>query len=182
MPSFPDTSVSGRFTVKPIYFAGSRLNSALAHRNPAIEMAAHQAMLMIALLPIGVPIRSPRIVSMTGVKGWYSANQRSAVGIESVGTNALPKNGSRIRGMGMLLAVSTLSLTRPSATVSQVIAQETIASTPMAATHSRGPAVGRQPTSSATPVTTAMAIAVWIMAPRTWPVSTEAREDRKSVV
>src|SRR5215213_6195990 len=94
----------------------------------------------------------------------------------SVGTNPLPRNGSRIRGMGRLLAVSTLLVLRPNATVSQVIAQETIASTPIAAIHSRAPAVGRNPTSSATPTTTATAIAVCIMAPRTWPVSTEARE------
>ena len=33
---------------------------------------------MTALLPIGRPMSSPRRVSMIGVKGWYSANQRSA--------------------------------------------------------------------------------------------------------
>ena len=46
-------------------------------------MPAHQAVAMAALLPIGVPRRRPRTVSMIGVKGWYSANQRSAVGIEA---------------------------------------------------------------------------------------------------
>ena len=35
--------------------------------------------------------------------------------------------------------------------------------------------MGRKPTSSATPMTTAMLSIVWIRLPRTWPVSTEAR-------
>ena len=59
-------------------------------------------------MPIGVPVRKPRKVSMNGVNGWYSANQRTAVGIEPVGTNPLPRNGSSSRGIGRLLAVSTL--------------------------------------------------------------------------
>ena len=46
------------------------------------------------LLPIGVPRSSPRSVSMIGVKGWFSANHRSAAGIDSVGTKPLPRNGS----------------------------------------------------------------------------------------
>ena len=62
---------------------------------------------------------------MIGVNGWYSANQRSPAGIESVGTNPLPRNGSRISGIGRLLAVSTLLLTRPSATDSQTSANVT---------------------------------------------------------
>jgi hypothetical protein len=51
---------------------------------------------------------SPRTVSMMGVKDWNSANQRSATGIVSVGTNPLPRSGREINGMGILLAVSTL--------------------------------------------------------------------------
>ena len=78
---------------------------------------------------------------MMGVKGWYSANQRTPAGIESVGTNPLPKNVSRIRGMGRLLALSTLLVTMPSATDSQVRANVIIARTPFAAIHSTGPAV-----------------------------------------
>ena len=50
---------------------------------------------------------------MIGVKGWFSANQRIAAGIESVGTNPLPRNGRRIRGIGRLLAVSTLLRDQP---------------------------------------------------------------------
>ncbi|HEX9132241.1 MAG TPA: hypothetical protein VF844_08105 [Ktedonobacteraceae bacterium] len=45
-------------------------------------------------MPIGVPSSSPRSVSMTGVKGWYSANQRIPAGIESGRTNALLVSGS----------------------------------------------------------------------------------------
>ena len=84
---------------------------------------------------------------MIGVKGWFSANQRIAAGIESVGTNPLPRKGSRIRGIGRLLAVSTFLETSPSATASQITAKVTIVSRPIAATHSSGPAVGPNPMS-----------------------------------
>ena len=45
---------------------------------------------------------------MIGVNGWCSANHASPAGIESVGTKPLERNGSRIRGIGALLAASTL--------------------------------------------------------------------------
>ena len=48
---------------------------------------------------------------MTGVNGWCSANQRTPAGIESVGTNPLPRNGSSSRNIGRLLAMTTLALT-----------------------------------------------------------------------
>jgi len=51
-----------------------------------------------------------------------------------------------------------------------------IARTATVATHSTGLALGRNPISSATPVTTARVSIVWIMLPRTWPVSTEGRK------
>src|SRR5262249_26355954 len=113
--------------------------------------------------------------SMNGVNGWYSAKARNAAGIESVGTNPLPMNGRNTSGMGRLLADSTFLATRPNATDSQVNANVIIARMPTAATHSTGPAVGRNPTSSATPVTSAMLSNVWIMLPTTWPVSTDTR-------
>jgi hypothetical protein len=56
---------------------------------------------------------------MKGVNGWYSANQRSPVGIESVGTKPLPRKGRNTRGWGRLLAASTVLATRPNATQSQ---------------------------------------------------------------
>jgi hypothetical protein len=60
-----------------------------------------------------------------------------------------------------LLAVSTLFVTRPRATDSQVSANVTITRTAIAASHSSGFAVGRNPTSSATPMTAAGPIIVW---------------------
>lgn len=46
--------------------------------------------------PRGVPSRSPRTVSMIGVKGWSCANQCNQPGIEAVGTKPLPSRGSRV--------------------------------------------------------------------------------------
>jgi hypothetical protein len=45
----------------------------------------------------------------------------------------------------------------------------------MAAIHSRGPAVGANPSASARPRTTAIAISVWIRLPTTCPVRTDTR-------
>ena len=112
---------------------------------------------------------------MNGVNGWYSAKTRSAAGIDSVGTKPLLRNGSRSSGMGVLLADSTVRAAMPSATVSQVSANVMIASTPTVASHSTGVADGRKPISSATPRTKPTAIAVWIIAATTWPVSTDTR-------
>jgi len=67
-------------------------------------------------------------------------------------------------------------VTKPNATHSQVSARVIIARTATVATHSTGLALGRNPISSATPVTTARVSIVWIMLPRTWPVSTEGRK------
>src|ERR1700730_12322078 len=75
-----------------------------------------------ALWPIGPPVSRPRTVLITGVNGWYSANQRTAVGIECVETKALPRTGRTISGVGALLAASTVLAARPSATDSQVSA------------------------------------------------------------
>ena len=48
------------------YRIGSRLNSARAHRYPASARPADEATAIMALSPIGVPISSPRTVSMMG--------------------------------------------------------------------------------------------------------------------
>jgi hypothetical protein len=65
----------------------------------------HQAMARIALLVlIGVPNNSPRSVSMTGVKGQYSANQRIQHAIVSGRTNALPVNARSWKLRERLLA------------------------------------------------------------------------------
>ena len=50
-----------------------------------------------------------------------------------------------MRNIGVLLAVSTLLAARPSAVASHTNAKENSASTPIAASHARGPAVGRKP-------------------------------------
>ena len=55
-------------------------------------------------------------------------------------------------------------------------ARVSIANTPAAAIHSTGPAVGRKPSSSATPITAAAVSRLRIMLPATWPVSTDERE------
>src|SRR5260370_22415028 len=80
--------------VPSTYRTELRLYTARAHRYPTRVRPTHQATARTALLPIGVPSSSPRSVSMTGVKGWYSANQRIPIGIESGRTNALLVNGS----------------------------------------------------------------------------------------
>ena len=49
----------------------------------------------------------------------------------AVGTKALPRNGSRVRNIGVLLAVSTLFAARPSAVASQISASANSASTPI---------------------------------------------------
>src|SRR2546430_11079770 len=106
-----------------------------AHRYPSRAIPPHQATAMIALLPVGVHRSSPGTVSVAGVKGWYSANQRKPAGIEPVGTKPLPRNGSSSRNIGRLLAVSTLLLTRPRATDGKMSAKLISGRAPIAATH-----------------------------------------------
>ena len=89
-------------------------------------------------------------MSMTGVNGWYSANRAAPAGIDSVGTKPLPKNGRSTAASGCCWR-SRRSGESPIATESQTRAKVAIASTPSAAIHSSDVAVGRNPTSSATP-------------------------------
>src|ERR1700754_3261381 len=108
-------------------------------------MPVHQAVAMAALLPMGVPRRRPRMVSMIGVKGWYSANQRRAVGMESVGTKPLPRKGSRTRGIGALLAAWGVGEWCQGRTDSEVMATGNGVSSPAAPSHSVTVAFGRKP-------------------------------------
>jgi hypothetical protein len=94
--------------------------------------------------------------------------------MDSVGTNPLPMKGSRVKIIGVLLAVSTLLATRPRATDSQVSAMVSSNSTPVTASHSTKPAVGENPMSRATPSTTTSPNTVWMTVPTTCPVSTDA--------
>src|SRR5262249_61578156 len=86
-------------------------------------MPMPQARAAIACVPMGPPLRRPRMVWVTGVKGSYSANWRSPAGMVAVATNALDRNGSRVRNMGVLLAVLTLFAARASAGGSQMRAK-----------------------------------------------------------
>src|SRR3984957_11766867 len=126
-------------------------------------MPAHQAPAAMACAATGPPVSSPRTVSVMGVNGWYSANHRSPAGIDPAGTNPLPRNGSTIRNIGVLLADSTVLAASPRATVSQVNANAAAASIPAGASPPSGPASGRNPISTATPRTSATLSADWIM-------------------
>src|SRR5579862_293004 len=81
----------------------------------------------------GPPVIRPRMVWVTGVNGSYSANWRSPAGMLAVGTNPLDRNGSRVRNIGVLLAVSTLLAARPSAADSQISPNANSAAIPAAA-------------------------------------------------
>src|SRR5215469_4682109 len=134
-------------------------------------MARLQAIAITALLPIGPPVSRPRTVLITGVNGWYSANQRIAVGIECVETKALPRNGRTMSGVGALLADSTVLAARPRATASQTRARVNRTRMPAAASQFVALVVARKPVSSAIAVTAAIPSTVWITAPPTWPAS-----------
>ncbi len=82
-------------------------------------------------------------MSMMGVNGWCSANQRTAVGMVSTGTNPLPRNGRSSRIMGVLLAVSTLRALSPMATHSQLRAIPSRTNRPSSASQSSASASGR---------------------------------------
>src|SRR5262245_40287748 len=116
-------------------------------------MTTHQAMAMMPLSPSGTPNRRLRRVSVIGVNGSCSTDQASGPGIDAVGTKAELRNTNSVRIIGRLLAVSTLSVTIPSATDSQLIANAVSASTPTAPSQAIGSVVGRKPTSSATTTT-----------------------------
>src|SRR5215469_11593054 len=130
-------------------------------------MARIQARAMTALLPMGAPVSRPRTVLITGVNGWYSANQRMAVGIVLVSTKPLPRNARMMSGVGALLADSAVLAARPRATDSQVKAKANRTRMAAAASQSVALVEERKPVSTATAVTATMASTVWITAPPT---------------
>jgi hypothetical protein len=85
---------------------------------------------------------------------------------------------TKISGIARVFAPSGVFAKSPAATVSQVTAKVSAASTPTTASHSTGVASGRKPSASATPMTTVSASAVRTKLPITWPVSTDARDTR----
>ena len=103
-----------------------------------------QAMATMAWLPTAASVSNPRTVSTTGEKGSYWENCRSPSGMVAVRTNPLPRKGSRIRNMGVLLAVSTLLAARPRATASQISANANRTSTPIVASHANRPGCGAE--------------------------------------
>src|SRR5262249_905098 len=108
------------------------VNVERAHSQPTSVSPTHQAIAVIAVVADGVPFNSPRMVSMIGVNGWYSANCFAPGPILSAGTNALLRNGRRTSGTTAKAAFSAVFAARPNATVSQPIA--TTVSTIMPAT------------------------------------------------
>src|SRR5215470_10025701 len=102
----------------------------------------------------------PRTVLITGVNGWYSANQRIAAGIDCVSTKPLPRNARMMSGVGALLADSTVLAARPRATDSQVRAKANRTRMAAAASQCVALVVARKPASSAIAVTAVAATAV----------------------
>jgi hypothetical protein len=105
----------------------------------------HATAAMAWLVPTEVSVSSPRRVWVTGVKGWYSAHWRRPAGMVAVGTNPLLRNGSRVKNVGVLLAVSTLFAASPSAADSHTRAKVNSTRIPRAASQASGSAVGRNP-------------------------------------
>src|SRR5579883_2164708 len=106
--ALPSSSLRGCVRLSSHRGLGSRSYRRRDQTYDSAAVPAHQAIVMTRLSPIFVPVSRPRSVSLTGVKGSYSANQRMPAGSELVGTKPLPRNGRRIRNIGELLAVSTL--------------------------------------------------------------------------
>src|SRR5687768_12557102 len=94
-------------------------------------MAAHHASATYAVLPTGAPVSSARRLSTTGVNGWCAVNQRTPAGIDSAGTNALDRNGSR-NWIGSVapFAPATVLAIRPKAAESQASAKANAATMP----------------------------------------------------
>src|SRR5258708_38420229 len=98
---------------------------------------------------------------MTGVKGWYSANQRIPTDIESGRTKALLVNGRMSWKMReRLLAPAGVLPIRPKTTAIQESAKVNSATRPSAASQAGGLVVGGKPASKATPMNRGMLIAV----------------------
>jgi hypothetical protein len=92
-------------------------------------------------------------VSAIGVTGWCSAIQERPSGIVSAGTKALLRYGANAATNVIALAASTLRAIRPKHAASHEIAVISASSSPATASQSSGPACGRKPASSATPMT-----------------------------
>lgn len=114
-------------------------------------IAKHQTTASQPELSRGVPTSQARIVSITCVNGWFSANARRAAGIVSVGTKALDINVSgKIITKPTHWAASRLFTINPRIADSQDIARVKITASPTTNSHSCKPAFGRNPTKNPT--------------------------------
>ncbi len=120
-----------------------------------------------------MPTSNPRSVSVIGVNGWFSATHASPLDIESVGTNALLTNGRNCNGNAEVLAPATVFAPMPKAMPSQVNASASSTSNPAAASQPVTPADGRNPFSTATPITSVRLTTVLSRLLSACPVSTE---------
>ena len=115
-------------------------------------------------------VSSPRMVSMTGVNGWFCANQRTRPAWRPPDERAADeRQDGHEQGPAGALA------NRPSATVSQVSAKASRANSPAAAIQAGGPATDRKPSASAIATTRTPLSMVRITLPATVPVSTDVR-------
>jgi hypothetical protein len=88
---------------------------------------------------------------MTGVNGWFAANQRTpSPDMALVGMNALLMKGRKAGMSARLFAPAGALASRPNATVSQVRAIVSIVNTAATAIQAVGPAEDRNPSASAT--------------------------------
>ena len=71
-----------------------------------IRIPMHHAIATQILFPTGWLFKSARIASTIEVTGWFFAKIRTAVGIDSVGTNAELINGKNISGYENAIAPS----------------------------------------------------------------------------
>src|SRR5688572_28438148 len=88
------------------------------------------------------------------VTGWFSANARTGLGIEVVGTKAELMKGRKISGYANALAPSTELAVRPGITASQVSASVNRIRLPATASHPSTSAPDRKPIARATSRTT----------------------------
>src|SRR6185437_1099879 len=105
---------------------------------------------------------------MIGVNGSFAANQRAPpLAIDSDGMNALLMKGRKAGISARLLAPAGVLASSPNATVSHVSVIVSMMNTPVAATHSIGLAVDRNPISMATATTRIPLISVLVVLPMT---------------
>ena len=130
-------------------------------------MAAHQAMAMMPLLPIAVPKRqTPKSVHDWGE--WLVLAEPAQPGVHTFGGHeAAAEEWEEQQGQRQVAGAFHGLGNKTECADSQVRARSTGARSPITDSHSIGPAVGRKPTRSATPSTTATASIVWIRLPRT---------------